>query len=173
MSFRPKRFAVHLVLWAVALVVFPISVTVWPRSFAVEVLARRIAPLSNERVAEPAPELANELPPEEPLRLHWSERVLIRLVDAESRESDAWFRDDYRVARVTVGLARRGSPIPHIEAAYNVLGCHPDEVWSRIEARRRALLAADYDKVFGGIPSPRKPAKSVRLAEFEQQDNAA
>lgn len=106
------------------------------------------------------------LPPEEPLRLDVSKRVVTRLVEAESKEPDAWFRDDYRIARVTVGLARRGNPIPHIEACYAVLGCHPEQVWPRIIARREALLARDYNKFFGGVSSPRKPARSVSLAEF-------
>ncbi len=93
------------------------------------------------------------LPPQEPLGLQFSDRILIRLVDAESRETDPWLRDDIRIARVTVGFARRGSPIPHIEASYAVLGVHPDQIWPRILARREAL---QLDVV-------RKPVQSVRL----------
>lgn len=111
--------------------------------------------------------LVPALPHEEPLRLLWSDRIVSRLVEAESKESNAWFRDDYRVARVTVGFARRGSPIPLIEASYAVFGAHPDQIWPRIVARREALLARDYEKVFGDMRSPRKPVGSVALAELK------
>jgi hypothetical protein len=109
--------------------------------------------------------------PQEP-RLELSERVLIRLVEAEAQECDAWYRDDYRIARVTVGLARQGSPIPHIEACYAVLGIHPDQVWPRIVARRQAVLMSEYADFFGSASSPKKPVRSVGM-EGLQREKAA
>jgi hypothetical protein len=171
-----KHWPVRLAVWVLTLALCPAALTI-PRAlragssseafpFSVTEIQLIWEPSGFfDEIMRPA------LPPEEPLRLHWSDRVLIRLVDAESRESDAWFRDDYRVARVTLGLARHGSPIPHIEATYKVLGCHPDQVWPRIEARRQALLAADYHKVFGEMVSPRKPARSVPLGRVRAAEH--
>lgn len=151
------RFAV----WLLALALFPLPVTVLARSFQVEVL-ECITPLA--------------LPQERPLNLNadLTARVAARLVDAEFREPDAWYRDDYRIARVTLGFARKCSPFPHVEASYAVLGVHPDQVWPRIMARRQSLLLASSCKdFFGGLSSPRKPARSVKLQEFERRNNAA
>jgi hypothetical protein len=103
----------------------------------------------------------------------FSDRVVVRLVEAEFREPDAWYRDDYRIARVTVGLARRGSPIPHIEATFNILGVHPDKVWSRIEEHRRADLGTLYNEFWGEQSSPRKPVQSVKLRAAGRKSKAA
>jgi hypothetical protein len=152
---------VRLVLWFFTLAIFPIPPALIPLSFRVEVLTR----------------VECGALPREP-RVDLTARVATRLVEAEFREPDAWYRDDYRIARVTLGLARRGSPIPHIEACYRVLGCHPDHVWPRIVARREAarresVLQAEPKIIFGGASSPRKPARSVTLAEFERREKAA
>lgn len=152
MNLRLNCLAMRLALWILALALFPIPPRLIPLSFQVEVLSRV------ECVA---------LPPRSP-RLDLSARVLTRLVEAESREFDAWFRDDYRVARVTVALARDGSSMPHVEASYRVLGLHPDRVWPMIEARREVLLGADYEKFFGEASSPKKPVRAVGLEEFRR-----
>ena len=168
---RLNCFVTRFAFWLVTLALFPVPVNFLARSFAVEVLECRLPSLpERDRVALP-PQCGVE---ERAASLELSDRVLIRLVEAESKEPDAWFRDDYRVARVAVGLARHGSPIPHIEATYKVLGIHPDQVCPRIQARREAVLAAaDYKKFFGGVSSPRKPARSVTLAEVARRNRAA
>lgn len=66
--------------------------------------------------------------------------ILDYLASAEMREEDVWLRDDVRIAWITVLNASQGSPIPHIEASYAVLGLHPDKVYPAIVARREALL---------------------------------
>jgi hypothetical protein len=163
----PGPLAVRLTLWLALLFCFPLPGSVVAYSFRVEVLGQ----VEPGQVVFPATaEGAASI--EEP-SVDFSDRTLVRLVEAEARETDAWFRDDYRIARVTVGLARKGSPIPHIEATYRVLGVHPDQVWPRIMARRHAILGADYEAFFGGQSSPKKPVGSVRLEDFERRKNAA
>lgn len=95
-----------------------------------------------------------------------SERVLASLETSEKTEINPWFRDDIRVAWVTVLYAWRGDCVecsPHVAATYRVLGCHPDQVWPRIVARRRATLGAEYELWFGAeASSPKKPSTSER-----------
>jgi hypothetical protein len=149
----PGPFAVRLVTWLALLLFFPLPGTIAGYSFRVEVLGQVGFPAHIQGAAS------------EETSVDFSDRLLSRLVEAEARERDAWFRDDYRIARVTVGLARKGSPIPHIEASYAVLGVHPDQVWPRIVARRQAVLSAsDYAAFYGGASSPKKPVCSVRDA---------
>lgn len=115
------------------------------------------------------------LPPEvrAPLSQDLSERVLARLEVCEWKENDPWFRDDIRIAWITTLEAAQGNPQPHVDATYRVLGVHPDQVWPRIMARRHALLAADYDKFYGGASSPRKPVRSATLDEVRRKGAAA
>lgn len=93
-----------------------------------------------------------------------TERVLVRLEAAENAEVNPHFRDDIRIAWITVLYADRGYQQPHIAATYAVLGLHPDKVWASIEARRHAQLGREYEKFFGEAAlSPRKPVQSVRV----------
>jgi len=71
-------------------------------------------------------------------------RILSRLVQAEAKEPNAHLRDDYQIARLTIAFAARGSPQPHLDATYAVLGIHPDKVWPAIIKRRKSLLGALY-----------------------------
>ena len=73
-----------------------------------------------------------------------SARVLDRIWNWISRERDPWLKDDLRISWHTVRLASQGSPIPHIEGTYRILCCHPDKVWPRIQAMRKAKLGKDY-----------------------------
>jgi len=66
--------------------------------------------------------------------------ILDYLASAEAAEEDVWLKDDYRISWICVLNASQGSPIPHIEASYTVLGLHPDKVYPAILERRAALL---------------------------------
>lgn len=118
-------------------------------------------------------------------------RVLLRLQSAESEQSNHHLRDDYHIARITVQLASNGNPIPHIEATYAVLGVHPDKVWGKIIARRKALLGKLYSAIYdaagnlwpqnsdelfprhasasSSVFPPKKPVRSVTYAEEPQR----
>jgi len=89
-------------------------------------------------------------------------RILSRLEAAEAREVDPHFRDDIRIAWITVLRASRGEPSPHVSATYTVLGLHPDRVWPAIIERRRALLGWRYEAFVGVELPPKKPSQSVR-----------
>lgn len=92
-----------------------------------------------------------------------SERVLARLNQAEDREPNVWFRDDIRIAWITVLRAARGEAIPHVTATYAVLGLHPDKVWPAIMARRRAQLGTLYEAFYPfETAPPKKPSASVK-----------
>jgi hypothetical protein len=91
-----------------------------------------------------------------------AQRILFRLEQVEWREPDPHFRDDLRIAWITVLRADRGESLPHVSATYSVLGLHPDKVWPAIEARRRALLGIE------SLPA-KKPAQSVRAAGNKTQ----
>jgi hypothetical protein len=92
------------------------------------------------------------------------ERILSRLEEAESLESNPHAQCDYRISWITVLRAARGERIPHISAAYAVLGLHPDKIWPAIIARRRAQLGRNYYEKFYGVELPRKkPVQSVHF----------
>lgn len=87
----------------------------------------------------------------------------MRLAQAEACESNAHYRDDLRIARLTVSHAARGDAVlcsPHVLASYEVLGLHPDKVWPAIQARRKSLGLCEET---GAPPVPKKPAQSVKL----------
>ena len=142
MSFLAIRMCVSIL----TLALFPVPVNFFAHSFNVEV---------HECINHDA------LPPGASARVSLADRVVVYLVKAETSESDAWYRDDYRIARVTVGLAHRGSPIPHVEASYRVLGLHPEKVWPSILRNRELILGALYEQVSGGKIPPKKPSSGV------------
>lgn len=156
---------VRLVFWFVTLAMFPIPLSLVGQSFQVEVLQRiTLGALPQER---PGVEL--------------TERVLVRLEQAEKKESDPWHRDDIRIAWITVLWSRDGVPewswhrnsSPYVAATYQVLQCAPEEAWPRILKRREEKLGALHGKVWGVASlessSPRKPVRSVDLAEYERR----
>lgn len=155
--------AVRLVLWFVTLAVFPVPLSLLSQSFQVEVL---------ERINLAA------LPPEsERPGVEWTERVLLQLEASEKKEIDPWLRDDIRIAWITTHWSQHGIPswslhgyaTPYVAATWQVLHCAPDEVWPRIVQQREAKLGALYGKVWGTASSPRKPVRSVGLAEYERR----
>lgn len=108
-----------------------------------------------------------------------SRRVLARLAEIEACESNLHYRDDLRIARLTVAYATNGEAVlcsPHVLASYMVLGLHPEKVWPAILARRAALGRGLQSQVSGSPPArsskaPKKPAQSVKL--WFQKTNAA
>lgn len=151
----------RLLLLAATFAVIPALVAFVPRSFQPEALQRITLPAAL---------------PQEPERVNLTERVLTHLEKAEKKEIDPWYRDDIRIAWITTLWAQNGVPDwsfhrqspPHVAATYQVLGCHPDQVWARILAQRQAKLGDLYSPVFEGL-AKRKPVRSVTLAEFEQR----
>jgi uncharacterized protein YbjT (DUF2867 family) len=96
----------------------------------------------------------------------FTDRIVARLEQAELHESDAWYRDAIRIARLTVLYAAQGDPSPHFWATYQVLRTAPDQVWPATVARRKAMLGDYYESIFGAeigvtLP-PKKPVQSVR-----------
>ena len=91
--------------------------------------------------------------------LHIHERVLARLEEAERREPNPHLQTDIRIAWITVRRAHAGSPIPHIEACYTVLGLHPDRVWPAIVEQRRRQLGREY-RLWYDADGNRKPSGS-------------
>lgn len=96
-----------------------------------------------------------------------AKRILSRLETAEIHEPNPHLQTDYRIAWITVLYASRGYSLPHVSASYQALGCHPDEVWPRIVAHRKAHLGTLYEQFFaidiGASLPPKKPARSVRF----------
>jgi hypothetical protein len=145
---------VRLVLWFVTLAIFPIPLPLLAQSFQVEVLQRiTLAALPQERPG-----------------VEWTERVLLQLEKAEKTEIDPWYRDDIRIAWITTRWSQHGIPIwslhgyatAYVAATFQVLHCHPDQVFSGITARRKAMLGAEYADFFpDGASSPKKPCVSV------------
>jgi hypothetical protein len=98
-------------------------------------------------------------------------RILLRLDDAIAHESDLWLRDDHKIAKLTVLYAATGEAEicgPYVLASYEVLGTHPEKVWPKILARRKAL---GFEEVSGAAPVPKKPPQSVKL--WFEKTNAA
>ena len=100
----------------------------------------------------------------------YTDRVVARLEAAELHESDPWYCNAIRIARLTVLYAANGDPSPHFWATYMVLGTSPDQVWPRVVANRKAKLGKYYAEIFGAESAepgvtlpPKKPAQSVRI----------
>ena len=108
----------------------------------------------------------------------FTDRVVARLEQAELHESDAWYCDGIRIARLTVLYAAKGDPSPHFWATYNVLRTSPDQVWPAILARRKAMLGSYYAEIYGceeaatSLP-PKKPAQRVPMDKIRQRAKAA
>jgi hypothetical protein len=130
---------------------------------------KRTGYLLSDIVRPAQPLLYTPLPESKALPLEWllapkgnpstTDRILAQLALAEAKEPCPWFRDDIRIAWITVLMASRGNTMPHVVATYQVLGLHPDKVWPAILARRAAVLGRDAEL------SPRKPVQSVRPTE--------
>ena len=156
--------AIRFVLWFFTLAVFPVPVTLWARSFHVEVLERiTLAALPQERGVQV------------------TERVLLHLEQAEKKEIDPWLRDDIRIAWITTRWSQRGIPswslhsyaTPYVAATWQVLHCHPEQVWPNILASREAKLGPLHDQFWGPGSSPRKPVRSISLSEAAARKKAA
>lgn len=106
-----------------------------------------------------------------------SSRVVERLVQAEACEPNVHFRDDLRIARLTVAYAARGEAVlcsPHVLASYMTLGLHPEKVWPAILARQEALGLREEVSGAAGFAQtkpPKKPPQSVKL--WFEKTNAA
>jgi hypothetical protein len=76
-----------------------------------------------------------------------ADRIMARIEQAEAQEQNPHLRCDYRIAFFTVLYAASGDArlcSAHVLATYRVLSCHPDQVWQRIQARRKATLGNEY-----------------------------
>ena len=155
---------VRLLVWFISLAVFPIPATVLSRSFQLEVLQRiTLDALPQERALV---ETEQER----------TERVLAYLEQAGKKEIDPWLRDDIRIAWITAKWSQHGVPewswrkdsSAYVAATYQVLNCHPDEVWPRIVAARKAKLGAAYEEVWGAHSVPKKPVQSEKCALREK-----
>jgi hypothetical protein len=99
-----------------------------------------------------------------------SERVLARLLQAEAHEPEYLYRDDIRIAWLTVLHCQRGDAVectPHVLATYEVLGCHPEQVYARIILRRVAMFNA-HDNLLK-FPSPKLSPKSSPKKSDEEK----
>lgn len=106
---------------------------------------------------------------------HLSSRIISYLVRAESKETNAWKVDDYRVSRMAVALAYKGTPDPWGFAFWSYYGkTLPKalEAW----AERDAYLQACLERVAANVAAeefkknapPKKPMQVVRLNEAEE-----
>ena len=89
----------------------------------------------------------------------WANRVLDRLREAENHEENSHFRDDLRQSQVTLALAMRGDAAPFVIASYRIFGCHADQGFEKLMARRRAKLGREYSVWFedNGLLKPDVP----------------
>jgi hypothetical protein len=184
MKLRPHTLPLRLALWVFTLAIFPIPPSVLGRSFEVEVLESKL--FGQVDCGALSLESSRFMPAFEAPALH--DRVGTRLLDARDQEPEPWFNDDYQIAFLTVRYAQ-GEGVkfctPHVLATVEVLGCHPDQVWPRIVARRKAKLGRFYSAWYdewdnrrpsdlGDLSAPvKKLGRSVTLEKFQRQSNAA
>lgn len=71
-------------------------------------------------------------------------RILNHLCEQRLKEENLSLRDDIQVALRTVRFAAEGNPIPFVMASYETFGVHPDRVWGKIMAWRKANLKREY-----------------------------
>jgi hypothetical protein len=183
MSHRPPTVVLRFALWLVTLAIFPIPPSLIGRSFQLEVLEHDLS--EQVECGALTQESSRSMPLEAPA-LH--ERVGSRLLEARDQEKQPWFNDDYQIAFLTVSYAQRENLnfcSPHVLATADVLGCHPDKVWPRIVAQRKAKLGKFYSAWYDENDNPRppelgefappvkKPVRSVSLEEFQRRKNVA
>lgn len=104
---------------------------------------------------------------------HFVGRVLLRLEEAEKEESNPHLRDDLRVAWVTCLYAARNEPTPHVRASLSVLGLHPDQVWPKILANRKAKLGNEFSRWYEADGSPlaeKKPPTRISDKSSKRKD---
>lgn len=111
-----------------------------------------------------------------PATTRLSTRIVVRLAQAEACEPDPHYRDDLKIARLTVAYAANGEAVlcsAFELATYMVLGLHPSKVWSAIQARRDALgsFCGPFCPEVSAPSVPKKPAQSVTL--WFEKTNAA
>ena len=183
MNHRPPTMLLRFALWLFTLTIFPIPPGLLGRSFQLEVLEPEV--LEQVECGALTQESSRSMPQQAPA-LH--ERVGSRLLEARDQENEPWFNDDYQIAFLTVRYAQREDLnfcAPHVLATVEVLGCHPDKVWPRIVAQRKAKLgkfySAWYDENGNARPPElrefsapvKKPVRSVSLEEFQRRKNVA
>jgi hypothetical protein len=103
-------------------------------------------------------------------------------MQSEAHEPNPSLKSDYRQAFIAVALAEKGHSAPFVEASYRMYGVHPDQLFARVTALRKAKLGSDYGKWFDEngqlIPesaSPKKPSQSesIRNKRIERQRGQA
>jgi hypothetical protein len=101
-------------------------------------------------------------------------RILEHLQKAELSESDEWFRQDYRQAFICVSLASRGERQPFITSSYRVYGSHPDKVWPKIMADRKARLGKEFAEWYDAAGNRKLdiPGKKPSIYIDEQAERA-
>jgi len=94
-----------------------------------------------------------------------SDRILDRLWEAASLEADVHLRADYRQAYIVVSMASRGETQPFVQSSYTMYGTHPDQVWPKIVARRKAQLGEEFSDWYdaAGNLRPDIPKKTSLL----------
>ena len=95
------------------------------------------------------------------------DRILSRLIQLEAHEGEASLRDDYKISWLIVRFCQTGEAklcTPQVLATYKVVGCHPDQVWHRIVARRQALLGWRPVSVIRPKASAAHPKASAKSA---------
>lgn len=148
----------------------------------VAILLALVSPLPPKRNSSEVPDFSRlqllaattdgALPPRS-ASLELTGRVLLRLEQAERAEINPHFRDDIRIACITILYAARKEPSPFVRATYAVFGIHPDFVFAAITARRQAKLGAEYSQWYDAAGNLRadglnkKPPASVQTAKRE------
>lgn len=95
----------------------------------------------------------------------FSQRVLVRLAQAESTEPDVWLRDDIRIAWITVLNCANHKPTPWEWAFNTVIGGHPSKVIPQLVERVRKHAEMDL----AALP-PKRPSVS---ADKQSTENIA
>lgn len=100
-----------------------------------------------------------------------TDRILARLALAESRELNPALRADIRQAWIIVFLAAKDDPQPLITSSYEMFGTHPDNVFTRIQAERRAKLGQEFSDWYdsAGNLKPELPKKSSQSSPISTE----
>ena len=100
-------------------------------------------------------------------------RILDRLEKAERAESDPWLRQDYRQAFICVSLARDGELQPFVASSYKVYGTHPNKVWFKILANRKARLRKEFSDWYDAAGNLKPDIPKMKPATYNEQAEKA
>lgn len=105
-------------------------------------------------------------------RNQWYDRIIRHLMLAENdKEVNPDRQTDYRQARIIVSLVAKNDPQPLVNSSYTCFGTHPERVFVKVTADRKAKLGLEYNKWFD--PTGNLIAERLDIPDYDPTSELA